>query len=158
MAAAAALVAAFLGRVDGWVGEAGAVATAMAYTWGLAARTAGRPVIFASLAVALGVMVAVFDAAALRDGAAVVTAVLTAVFAVIATVPASTFLGAVRETVLALVLAAVGSLAHGRLGSCGRPAAVRVRRARPGAGRPPWSPCTGSGPACTGWARAVSSG
>ena len=37
-----ALLAAFLGRVDDWVGEAGAVATAMAYTWGLAARTAGE--------------------------------------------------------------------------------------------------------------------
>jgi hypothetical protein len=51
------------------------------------------------------------DTDPLRSGAAVVTAVLTAVFAVMVTVPAVHFLGAVRENIVALVVAAIGSMA-----------------------------------------------
>jgi len=106
-----ALVAALLGYAGDWLADAGAVATATAYTWGLAARTGGRPVIFSLLALVLGGLVVASDDHTLRSGAAVVTAVLTAVFAVMVTIPAGGFLGAVRETVVALVVSAVGSLA-----------------------------------------------
>jgi hypothetical protein len=111
VAAAAALVAALLGYVGDWLADAGAVAVGTAYAWGLAARTGGRPVIFALLALVLGGLVVALDENALRSGAAVVTAVLTAVFAVMVTIPAGGFLAAVRETVIAFLVAAVGSLA-----------------------------------------------
>jgi hypothetical protein len=111
LASAAALVAALLGYVDDWVGDAGATATSTAYAWGLAARTGGRPVVFSLLTLVLGGVVVGVDQNALRSGAAVVTAVLTAVFAVMVTVPAVRFVGAVRETVVALLVAAVGSMA-----------------------------------------------
>ena len=111
LASAAALVAALLGYVDDGLADAGAVATGTAYAWGLAARTGGRPVIFSLLALVLGGGVVALDDNALRSGAAVVTAVLTAVFAVMVTVPAVRFIGAVREVVIALLVASVGSMA-----------------------------------------------
>ena len=94
-----------------WVADAGAIATSTAYTWGLAARTGGRPLLFSALTLALGVRSWCVDSDSLRSGAAVVTAVLTAVFAVMATVPAVHVAGAVREVVVALLLAAVGAMA-----------------------------------------------
>jgi hypothetical protein len=111
LAAAAALVAALLGHVGDWLADVGAVATSTAYAWGLAARTGGRPVIFAFLALLLGGLVIAVDESALRSGAAVVTAVLTAVFAVMVTVPAGSFLAAVRETLVALLISVIGSMA-----------------------------------------------
>jgi hypothetical protein len=110
-AAAAALVAALAGYAEDWVGEAGAIAASTTYTWGFAARTGGRPAVFSLLTLALGLVVVGVDSDLLRSGASVVTAVLTAVFAVMATVPAVHFAGAVRENVVALVLAGVGSMA-----------------------------------------------
>jgi hypothetical protein len=110
-ASAAALVAALAGYVGDWLADAGAVAASTAYTWGFAARTGGRPVLFSLLTLVLGLVVVGVDNDSLRSGAAVVTAVLTAVFAVMATVPAVHLLGTVRENVVALVLAAVGSMA-----------------------------------------------
>jgi hypothetical protein len=111
LATAAALVAGLLGYADERVADAGAVATGTAYAWGLAARTGGRPVVVSLLALALGGVVTVIDDDALRSGAAVVTAVLTAVFAVMVTAPAAGFAGAVRETLVALLVASVGSMA-----------------------------------------------
>ena len=111
LASAAALFAALLGYVGDWVADVGAVAVGAAYAWGLSARTGGRPVIFSLLALVLGGLVVVLDENALRSGAAVVTAVLSAVFAVMVTVPASSFIAAVRETVVAFLVAAVGALA-----------------------------------------------
>ena len=108
---AAALVAALAGGVDDRVGDGGAIAVSTAYTWGFAARTGGRPVVFSLLSLALGLGVVGADSDSLRSGAAVVTAVLTAVFAVMATVPAVRFVAAVRENVVALLVAAVGSMA-----------------------------------------------
>jgi hypothetical protein len=110
-AAAAGLVAALAGYVGDWLADAGAIATSTAYTWGFAARTGGRPVVFSLLTLALGGVVVGVDNEALRSGAAVVTAVLTAVFAVMATVPAVRVLATVRENLVALLLAAVGSMA-----------------------------------------------
>ena len=110
-ASAAALVAGLLGYVGDWLADAGAVATSTAYAWGLAARTGGRPVIFSLLALVLGGGVVALDDDVLRSGAAVVTAVLAAVFAVMVTVPAVHFIGTVRETLVALLVAAIGSMA-----------------------------------------------
>jgi hypothetical protein len=111
LAAAAALVAGLLGYVDDRLADVGAVATGTAYAWGLAARTGGRPVIYALLALVLGGVVVALDEDALRSGAAVLTAVLTAVFAVMVTVPAVRFVAAVRETLIALLVSVVGSMA-----------------------------------------------
>ncbi|MBO0844393.1 MAG: hypothetical protein J2P22_03135 [Nocardioides sp.] len=110
-AATATMVAALTGYVDDWLGQVGAIATSTAYTWGFAARTGGRPALFSLVALVLGGVVVRVDVDALHSGAAVMTAVLTAVFAVMATVPAVRFMGAVREILVALVLAAVGSMA-----------------------------------------------
>jgi hypothetical protein len=77
----------------------------------LAARTGGRPVVFGALALALGVAVVVVDDERLRTGAAVLTCVVSAVLAVMATVPAVRFVQAARETVIAVLVAAVGALA-----------------------------------------------
>lgn len=110
-AAAAALVAALTGYVDDWLADVGAIAASTAYTWGFAARTGGRPVVFSLLTLVLGLVVVGVDTDALRSGAAVVTAVLTAVFAVMATVPAVRVVATVRENAVALLLAAVGSMA-----------------------------------------------
>ncbi|MGC4113006.1 MAG: hypothetical protein QM747_21835 [Nocardioides sp.] len=114
VAAAAVLVAGLVGpdgRTGDWLADAGAVATGTAYTWGLAARTGGRPVVFGGLALVLGLVVVVVDDNTLRSGAAVVTAVLTAVFAVMVTVPAERLWTTVRETLVVLVVSAVGAMA-----------------------------------------------
>jgi hypothetical protein len=111
VACAVGLVAALLGDAEDRVGDACAVATSTAYAWGLAARTGGRPVVFSLLALVVGGAVVALDENALRSGAAVVTAVLTAVFAVMVTVPATRFLGAVRETLVAALVASIGSMA-----------------------------------------------
>jgi hypothetical protein len=111
LAAAAALVAALLGYVGDWLADVGAVATSTAYAWGLAARTGGRPEIISLDTLLLGGVVVSVDENSLRSGAAVVTAVLTAVFAVMVTVPASSFVAAVRETIVALLIAAIGAMA-----------------------------------------------
>lgn len=89
----------------------GAVAVAGAFTWALAARTGGRPVLFGTLAVALGVAVLVLDEDYLRTGAAVMTCTVSAVLGVVATVPAKRFVGAARECVVAVLIASVGALA-----------------------------------------------
>lgn len=107
----AALVCAMVPVGPEWLAGAGSVAVISAYTWALAARTGGRPVIFGVLAVLIGVGVLVADRDDLRTGAAVATCVVSAVLAVMATVPAVTFTRAVRECVLAVVLAAIGALA-----------------------------------------------
>ncbi|CAN5637198.1 hypothetical protein BH11ACT8_BH11ACT8_09870 [soil metagenome] len=107
----AALVCAMVPVGPGWLGSAGGIAVASAYSWSLAARTGGRPVIFGSLALVLGLVVVISDRDELRTGAAVMTCVVAAVFAVMATVPAVTFARAARECVIAVLIAAVGALA-----------------------------------------------
>jgi hypothetical protein len=113
--ATAALLLALLGPPGGWdadwLADAGAVATGTAYAWGLAARTGGRPVVFSVLALLLGAVVLLVDDNVVRSGAAVVTAVLTAVFAVMVTVPAVRLLATVRETLVALLVSAIGAMA-----------------------------------------------
>ncbi|MGZ6753435.1 MAG: hypothetical protein ACXVEJ_08215 [Nocardioides sp.] len=107
----AALVAAMVPIGPDWLDGAGAVAVASSYSWALASRTGGRPVVFGGLALLLGVLVLVSDERALRTGAAAMTCVVSAVLAVTATVPAVRFVQAAREVVVALAIASVGALA-----------------------------------------------
>lgn len=93
------------------LGGAGAVVVSTTYTWVLGARTGGRPVIFAVLALALGVAVLVLDRTWLRTGAAVLTCSEAAVLAVMTTVPAPRFMQAARECLLATVTAGLGAMA-----------------------------------------------
>jgi hypothetical protein len=111
LAGLGALVAAMIPTGPSWLSGAGAVAIASAYSWALAARTGGRPMVFGGLALALGLAVLVLDLDVLRTGAAVLTCVVSAVLGVVATVPAVTYLRAAREAVIAVLVAAVGALA-----------------------------------------------
>lgn len=106
-----ALLAGMVPLGPDWLGGAGSVAVVTAFSWGLAARTGGRPVVFGALAAVLGVASLVLDDALLRTGAAVTTAVVAAVFGVMATVPAVTYWRAARESVVAVVVAGIGALA-----------------------------------------------
>jgi hypothetical protein len=101
------------GPLDGppWLCRAGSVAVVTAYSWALAARTGGRPVVVGTLALALGVGVVVLDRPELRTGAAVLTGVVAAVLAVVVTTPAVRFPAVVREVLVATVVAVGGALA-----------------------------------------------
>lgn len=110
-AGTALLVCAMVPTGPDWFGSAGAVTIASTYGWALAARTGGRPVVFGSLALALGLLVVRADQDLLSTGAAVLTTVVAAVLGVMATVPAKTFLGAARECAIGMGLAAVGAMA-----------------------------------------------
>ena len=107
----ACLVAALVPVGPAWLDGVGAVAVVSAYTWGLAARTGGRPVVFGGLALVLGVAVLLTDESYLRTGAAVMTCVVSAVLAVMVTVPGERFVEAARECCLAVLVAAIGALA-----------------------------------------------
>ena len=110
-AALAALVCAMVPVGPSWLGGAGSVTVVSAYSWALAARTGGRPVVFGALALVVAIAVLVIDRDSLRTGAAVTTGAVAAVLGVMATVPAVTYWRAARECVVALVVAAVGALA-----------------------------------------------
>lgn len=105
------LVACLAERGPTWLCGAGSIAVVTAYSWALAARTGGRPVVVGLVALVLGVVVVVSDDDSLRTGAAVLTCVVSAVLAVMATVPAVRFVHVVREVVIAVAVAAVGALA-----------------------------------------------
>jgi hypothetical protein len=107
----AALVAALIPVGPVWLDSAGAVSVVAAYSWALAARTGGRPVVFGGLALALGLLVLLLDQDYLRSGAAVMTCVVSAVLGVMATTPAVRFSRAARECVVAVLIAGVGALA-----------------------------------------------
>ncbi|MGA8256135.1 MAG: hypothetical protein WB767_06120 [Nocardioides sp.] len=107
----ACLVAAMVPVGPSWLDGVGAVVVAATYSWALAARTGGRPVLFGSLAVVVGVVALVSDVDVLRTGAAVGTCVVAAVLGVMATVPAVTFSRAARECAIALSIGIVGALA-----------------------------------------------
>lgn len=97
--------------LPGWLDGAGAVAVVTSLSWLLAARTAGRPLVSAGLALALGTTSIVVGGRILPTGAAVMTCVVGSVYAVLVTVPAVTWWKAVREVLVAAVVAAVTSLA-----------------------------------------------
>lgn len=107
----AALVCALVPVGPSWLDGVGAVAVVSAYSWGLAARTGGRPVVFGVLALVLGVLVLVIDQDYLRTGAAVMTCVVSAVLGVMATTPAVQFVRAARECLVAVLIAGIGAMA-----------------------------------------------
>lgn len=111
VAALAALISAMVPVGPDWLGRAGAVAIVATYSWALAGRTGGRPMIFGTLAALLGVGVVVSGRDDLATGAAVMTCVVSAVLAVMITVPAVTFTRAVRECIVAVLVAGIGALA-----------------------------------------------
>jgi hypothetical protein len=111
LAGLAALIAAMVPVGPDWLDGAGAVAVSSANAWALAARSGGRPVVFGSLALVMGIVVLVSDEPMLRTGAAVLTCIVSAVLAVMATVPAVRFVRAAREVALAVVVAGIGALA-----------------------------------------------
>jgi hypothetical protein len=94
-----------------WLSGVGAVSVATCYAMALAQRTGGRPVIFGLLALLIGAAAVGTDRDVLRNGAAVLIAIVSAVFAVMATVPTVRFVQAVREVLLAVLIAAGGALA-----------------------------------------------
>ncbi len=100
-----------LGPVPGWLDGAGAVAVVTALSWLLATRTAGRALVSAGLALALGTASLLIGGRVLPTGAAVMTCVVGSVYAVMVTVPAVTWWKAVRETLIATVVAAVTAFA-----------------------------------------------
>ena len=100
-----------LGPPPAWLDGAGAVAVVTALSWQLATRTAGRAVISAGLALALGVASLLVGGRVLPTGAAVMTCVVGSVYAVMVTVPAVTWWKAVREALVATVVAAVTAFA-----------------------------------------------
>jgi len=111
LAGAALLVCAMVPVGPDWLGITGSVTVGAAYAWALAARTGGRPVIFGTLALGIGLLASWVDQAVISTGTSVLTTVVAAVLGVMATVPAKTFLAAVRECLVGMVLAAVGAMA-----------------------------------------------
>jgi hypothetical protein len=107
----AALVAAMVPVGPDWVGGVGAVAVAVTFTMALAARTGGRPLVFGSIALLVGVVTLATGEDYLRTGAAVMTCVVAAVLGVMSTVPAVRYLHVVREVVIAMVIGGIGALA-----------------------------------------------
>lgn len=105
------LVLAALGIGPAYLDGVGAVIIVTTFTSILASRIGGRPLVFGLLALALGVLAITLDRDVLRSGAAVMTASVGAVLGVMATVPAVRFAAAVREVLIALVVAAIGGAA-----------------------------------------------
>ena len=100
-----------LASVPEWVDGAGAVAVVTALSWLLATRTAGRALVSAGLALVLGVASLLVGGRVLPTGAAVMTCVVGSVYAVMVTVPAVTWWKAVREVLVAVLVAVVTAFA-----------------------------------------------
>ena len=100
-----------LAPVPEWLDGAGAVAVVTSLSWLLATRTAGRALISAGLALTLGVASLVVGGRVLPTGAAVMTCVVGSVYAVMVTVPAVTGLKAMREALIAALVASVTAFA-----------------------------------------------
>lgn len=105
----AAALCSVIGVGPGWLDQAGAITICTTYTAALAARIGGRPLVFGALALALGLTTVLTGSAVMAAGAAVLTSVAVAVLAVMITTPAVRFRHAVRETLLALLVAGVGA-------------------------------------------------
>lgn len=107
----ACLVVTFVGVGPAWLERVGAVVVGGAYTGALAWRTGGRPLLVGAAGLAAGAAVVLVDLDVLRTGAAVLLTVASGVLGVMITVPAVRARRAVGEVLLAMVVAAVGSLA-----------------------------------------------
>lgn len=87
-----------------------AIVVSGALAWGLAVRTGGRPGWAAGLSSVLAITAVATDWQPLIAGAAVGTGVLGATLAVMATIPAATFLLAIREVLVATAISAIGAI------------------------------------------------
>ncbi len=94
-----------------WLDGVGSVAVATALSWLLATRTAGRALVCAGLALALGTASVLVGGRVLPTGAAVMTCVVGSVYAVMATIPAVTWWKAVREVLVATLVSVATALA-----------------------------------------------
>lgn len=95
----------------GWIDGAGAVAVVTSLSWFLATRTSGRALVSAGLALVLGVASLLVGGRVLPTGAAVMTCVVGSVYAVMVTVPAVTGFKAIREALVATLVATVTAFA-----------------------------------------------
>lgn len=100
-----------------WTPVAAAATITVAFAFGLAARTGGRPLLAASLALMLVLVALLTGRPVLLAGAAVSTAALGTVLGVMATVPAARFGAVVRECLVAALVAGVAALAAASYGA-----------------------------------------
>lgn len=100
-----------------WLRSAAAATLTVAYAFGLAARTGGRPLLASGVALALVLAAVTTERPVLLAGAAVSTAALGTVLGVMATVPAAGFRAVVRECLLAAAVAGVAALAAASYGA-----------------------------------------
>ena len=110
LAAGTSVVAVDL-AIDTSVERPGAALLLIVFSVGLTHRVGGHMRIWASLGTVLAVAAAVSEANVLLAAAAAVSAVVASVWAVVITRPAVTVLQAVREYVLAIVVALSGTVA-----------------------------------------------
>ena len=99
------------GTAPAWLDGVGAAAVVTALSWLLATRTAGRALVSAGLALVLAVASLLVGGRVLPTGAAVMTCVVGSVYAVMVTVPAVTGWKAMREALIAVLVAAVTAFA-----------------------------------------------
>jgi hypothetical protein len=111
IAGVAAVVARALGQEPDWLGRTGSVALSMLLSAALAGRTGGRPFVFGLLAGACATAAVVTGSDLLLGGATVGVVAIGSVLAVVGTVPASRIVDAVREVVVAAVVAGSSALA-----------------------------------------------
>jgi len=97
--------------VPEYVPRAAAVAVTTLFTYGLAVRTGGRPLIAGGLALALSAAAVLSQVAVLLAAAALSTTVVAALLAVMATTPAARFILVVREVLVATAVVVVGAFA-----------------------------------------------
>ncbi|MCY7395467.1 MAG: hypothetical protein LH468_04800 [Nocardioides sp.] len=107
----ACLVLTVLAIGPSYLDDVGAVVVLSAYSWALAARIGGRPVVFGAVALLAAVGVVLSEQPYLRTGAAVMMCGVAATLAVVATVPQTRFRKVAQECVLAVVISSVGALA-----------------------------------------------
>jgi hypothetical protein len=98
-------------RVPDGLVTAAAVTVTTCFAFALGARTGGRPVVAAALALLLLAATVASESPVLLAGAALATATLGAVLGVMATVPVARFRGAVRECLVAVLVAVVAGFA-----------------------------------------------
>jgi len=99
------------GTAPEWIDGIGATAVVTALSWLLATRTAGRALVSAGLALVLAVASLLVGGRVLPTGAAVMACVVGSVYAVMVTVPAVTGWKAIREALIAALVAAVAAFA-----------------------------------------------
>ncbi|BBH17455.1 hypothetical protein Back2_17420 [Nocardioides baekrokdamisoli] len=93
------------------VAEFGGACVGLAFTWALAARTGGPKLLVSGLAAAVGLVAIASDLDALRTGASITTAVIASILGIVVTRPATNLFGALKETLLALVVPLIGGFA-----------------------------------------------